>query len=632
MLPRRYAAIVPALLALAVFIASSQQPPAEAPDTNRPARTTPPPKAKSKVGKAIIKGSAKATTSVASAENATAQALLNSMSLRDRIAQLVIGVAYGDVYSTESEDYKKYHRWINDLHIGGLIVINEVEFGSARNANPFAMAVFLNQMQKLSKLPLLVGADFERAASMRVTGGTQFPHSMAFGATGDVAFSRYEGLITAREARALGVHWVLAPVADVNNNPRNPIINIRSYGEDPQVVSDHVAAFIEGAHSDPAASVLVTAKHFPGHGDVNVDSHLGLPQLSLPRDRMDTTELMPFRVAIAKGVDSIMTAHMAVPELEPSGVPATVSPKILTGLLRNELDFKGFIVTDALDMKGMTEMFATGEASVRSLIAGADVLLLPPDPEASIRAVERAVDNGRIPKQRINDSALRVLSAKVRLGLMKTRFVDINDIADTLAAPAAATKAQEIADRSVTLLRNNGNVLPLAPASRPCLILINSLRTSLQGQRFVREFRRRASNGQVFPIDTGMPLPALEGQLNGTSKSCTSFIAASFAAITSNTTEVNQFLDRLTQGSTPVIIATFNDPYMGGKFPRAAAYLTPFSSAPTSELAVAKALFGEIEISGHTPVTIPDVALLGQGIKVPRSNATLAMSRKRRAR
>ncbi|MEI9812099.1 MAG: glycoside hydrolase family 3 N-terminal domain-containing protein [Acidobacteriota bacterium] len=398
------------------------------------------------------------------------------MTLRDRIAQLVIGVAYGDVYSTESDDYKKYHHWITDSHIGGLIVINEVEFGSARNANPFAMAVFLNQMQRLSKLPLLVGGDFERAASMRVTGGTQFPHSMAFGAANDLTASRYEGLITAREARALGVHWVFAPVADVNNNPRNPVINIRSYGEDPDLVSQHVAAFIQGAHQDPAANVLVTAKHFPGHGDTDVDSHIGLPTLNIPRYRMDATELKPFRVAIANHVDSIMTAHMAVPELDASGVPATVSPKVLTDLLRNEMKFEGLIVTDAMNMQGLSEMFSTGEASVRSILAGADVLLMPPDPDLAIRAVASAVENGRIPKQRINESAVRVLAAKIRLGLLKKRLVNVDEIADTLASPEAAARAQEIADHGVTLLRNENNVVPLAPASRSCLVLINSLR------------------------------------------------------------------------------------------------------------------------------------------------------------
>lgn len=540
------------------------------------------------------------------------------MTLQDRIAQLIIGVTDGDVYSTDSEDYKKYRHWVKDLHIGGFIVNNVVEFGSARNANPYAMAVFLNQMQKMSRLPLLIGSDFERAASMRVTGGTQFPHSMAFGATGDVSASKYEGLITAREARALGVHWVFAPVADVNNNPKNPVINIRAYGEDPDLVSAHVTAFIDGAHMDPAARVLVTAKHFPGHGDTDIDSHIGLPRLAISRNRMDAMELKPFRAAIAQGVDAIMTAHMAVPELDDSGVPATVSPKVLTDLLRNELQFKNLIVTDAMNMQGLTEMFNPGEASVRSLLAGADVLLMPPDPDASIRAVMTAVQKGRIPKQRINESALRVLMAKASLGLNRKRLVDLDNIADTLASPEAAIRSQQIADHAVTLLRNDGGILPLSPAGQPCLVLINSLRISQQGQRLVREFRRKASQGQVFTVDTNMPFNALEATIQG--RTCSAIVAASFAAITANTVDMNRFLTKLTEGPVPVVIATFNDPYMGANFPKAAAYLTPFSSAPSAEIAAAKALFGEIEISGHTPVTIPQVAPLGAGIVVaPRA-------------
>lgn len=567
------------------------------------------------------KAAAKSSARTPVAPDKTAQEILDSLSFRDRVAQLVIGVAYGDVYSTQSEDYKKYHHWINDLHLGGLIVINEVEFGSARNANPFAMAVFLNQMQRLSTVPLVVGGDFERGASMRVTGGTQFPHSMAFGATGDVTLSRYEGLITAREARALGVHWVFAPVADVNNNPKNPVINIRAYGEDPELVSQHVSAFIEGAHEDPNARVLVTAKHFPGHGDVEIDSHYGLPKLTVPRARMEAMELKPFRAAIAAGVDSIMTAHMAVPDIDSSSVPSTVSAKVLTGLLRNELKFDKLIVTDAMNMQGLTGMFNNGEASVRSILAGSDVLLMPPDPEQSIRAVMAAVDQGRIPRQRINESALRVLTAKVNLGLTVDKLVDLDKVADTLASPEAAARAQQIADRSVTLLRNERGVLPISPSSEPCLVLINSLRTSLQGQRLVREFRRKASKGHVYTVDTSMPLRALEDTIEEAPHICSSIVAASFASMTADVANVNLMLDKLTGGSVPVILATFNDPYMGANFPRAAAYLTPFSSAPPSEIAVAKALFGEIEINGHTPVTIPQVADVGAGITVPARTA-----------
>lgn len=544
-----------------------------------------------------------------------ASALLAAMPLRDRVAQLVIGVANGDVYGTQSDEYKRYRHWVQDLHIGGLIVNNDVEFGSARNANPHAMAVFLNQMQRLARVPLVIGSDFERAASMRVTGGTQFPHSMAFGAAGDFEDSKYEGLITAREARALGVHWVFAPVADVNNNPKNPVINIRAYGEDPDLVSSHVAAFIEGAHMDPAARVLVTAKHFPGHGDTDVDSHYGLPRLTIGRGRMDAMELRPFRVAISKGVDSIMTAHMAVPELDPTGVPATVSAKVLTDLLRKELGFNNLIVTDAMNMQGLAGMFSNGEASVRALQAGADVLLMPSDPEQAIASVVTAVQQGRLSRQRINESALRVLRAKVRLGLTRRKLVDLDDIADVLASPESAARAQAIADRAVTLLRNEGRVLPLSAAGQPCLVLINSLRTSLQGQRLVREFRRKAPRGAVVTLDTGMPYGSLEFAMDA-AQGCTVIVAANFAAMTASMAEVDRLLMKLSTGSVPLVIASFNDPYAGARFPGAAGYLTPFSSAPSAELAVAKALFGEIPITGRTPVSIPELAPLGAGITV----------------
>jgi beta-glucosidase-like glycosyl hydrolase len=206
--------------------------------------------------------------------------------------------------------------------------------------------------------------------------------------------------------RSLGIHWIFAPVADVNNNPLNPIINLRSYGEDPEQVSRHVAAFIDGAHSDPDARVLLSAKHFPGHGDTDVDSHLGLPRLEVPRERLDAMELKPFEAAIARGVDSIMTAHMAVPALDPSGMPATVSPNVLTALLRDELKFKGLIVTDSMAMQGLTMLFDSGEGSVRSMIAGADVLLMPPDPAKAIRAVVGAVEDGRISRQRLDQSVM----------------------------------------------------------------------------------------------------------------------------------------------------------------------------------------------------------------------------------
>ncbi len=551
------------------------------------------------------------------AEQRAAQALMKPMSLRDKAAQLVIVVADGDVYSTKSPDYEKYRHWVADLRVGGIIINNASQNGLVRNAEPHALAVFLNQMQRLARTPLLVSSDFERAASMRVTGGTRFPHSMAFGAADDLAATRYEGLTAAREARALGIHWIFAPVADVNNNPLNPIINLRSYGEDPEQVSRHVAAFIEGAHSDPDSRVLVTAKHFPGHGDTDVDSHLGLPRLDISRERLDAMELKPFETAIAHGVDSIMTAHISVPALEPSGVPATVSPKVLTALLRDELKFKGLIVTDSMAMQGLTMLFDSGEGSVRSIIAGADVLLMPPDPDKAIRAVVGAVEDGRISRQRLEQSVARVLAAKISLGLTnKKKLVNLDAISDVLDSPEAAEKAQAVADHAVTLIRNDRGVLPLASGSRPCLIVITELRISQFGQRTIQEFRRRAPNARIISLETGLPLAALEATTGDTS-ACSAIVAASFASVSADLKDVKPFLTTLSMSSVPLVLLPFENPYLLTSIPNATAYLTTFSSSLPSEIAAVRALFGEIPITGHTPVTIPGFAKLGDGIQSP---------------
>jgi len=550
-------------------------------------------------------------------EQRATQGQMKAMSLRDKVAQLVIVNANGDVYSTKSPDYEKYRHWVADLHVGGIIINNASQNGLVRNAEPHALAVFLNQMQKLAKTPLLVASDFERAASMRVTGGTRFPHSMAFGAANDLAATKFEGLTAAREARALGIHWIFAPVADINNNPQNPIINLRSYGEDPAQVSRHVSAFIDGAHSDSDSRVLVTAKHFPGHGDTDVDSHLGLPRLEVSRDRLDAMELKPFQAAISRGVDSIMTAHMAVPALDPSGMPATVSHNVLTALLRDELKFKGLIVTDSMAMQGLTMLFDSGEGSVKSIIAGADVLLMPPDPDKAIRAVVGAVEDGRISRQRLEQSVARVLAAKLALGLSnKKKLVNLDAISDVLDSPEAAEKAQAVADHAVTLIRNGRDVLPFSTASRPCLIVITELRISQFGQRTIQDFRRRAPNGRAVALDTGLPLAALEATV-GDLTACSAIVVASFASVSADLKDVKPFLALLATSSAPLVLLPLENPYLITNVPNATAFLTTFSSSLPSETAAMKALFGEIPITGHTPVSIPGFAQLGDGIQLP---------------
>jgi beta-N-acetylhexosaminidase len=551
-----------------------------------------------------------------SPEQRAAQGLLKSMSLRDRVAQLVIGVAYGDVPSRTSPEYEKFRHWIHDLRIGGLIINNRVQYGIARNAAPHAFALFLNQMQKLAKTPLIVGADFERGASMRVTDGARFPYNMAIGASGDVEAARYEGLETAREARALGVHWIFAPVADVNNNPANPVINIRSFGENPDEVSRYVTAYIEGAHSDPKNRVLVTAKHFPGHGDTDVDSHMDLPRLGATRERMNQVELKPFEAAIGHGVDAIMTAHLAVPAIEPEEIPSTASPKVVTGLLREELGFKGLIVTDALDMLGYASQFKSGEGSVRAIEAGADVLLMPPNPEQAIRDVVAAVERGRISRQRIDESALRILSAKIRVGVIKTRMVNLDEVSDVLESPDADSRVQQMSDRAVTLVRNDRNTVPIAP-SKACLVIVTERRISQYGQRMAAEFRARAKDARVIFVDPSMPLTALADDVGDVS-TCSTVSMAVFLSGGALGGDLPAFLQKLADGPAPSVLIGMGSPYVFATVPKVAAFLTALSPTVPSEVSAVKALFGEIAIGGKLPVTIPGLAQYGSGIQLSK--------------
>jgi len=550
------------------------------------------------------------------AEQRAAQAMLRSLNLHDRVAQLVIGVCYGDVPGSDTREFIKFRHWVKDLHIGGLIMNNRVQYGLVHNAEPHAMALFFNQMQKLSKTPLLIAGDFERGSSMRVSDTIRFPFNMAFGAARDVEASRHQGVATAREARALGVQWIFAPVADVNNNPQNPVINIRSYGENPEEVAQHVAAYIDGAHSDPKNVVLVSAKHFPGHGDTSIDSHLDLARVDASRDRMSEVELKPFQAAIEHQVDSIMTVHLTVPAIEPENIPATVSARVLTGLLREDLGFKGLVVTDAMDMAGLTKQFATGEASVRAIEAGADVLLMPPDPDAAIRAVLAAVASGRITRRRIDESVLRVLQAKVRVGLPKKKLVDLDAVSDALDSDDEAKRSQSVADRALTLVRNEGAVLPLAAPNQACLVVSARIRLSSFGQRLAEEFHRRAPQSRIVFIDNSLPMAALDA-VTGDVSACSAVVFATFTTSPALGGDLAAYLEKLAASSTPVALVSFGSPYLLSGFPKVAAYMAAFSTATPSEVSVAKALLGEIAITGHMPVTIPDFAQYGEGIQLP---------------
>jgi beta-N-acetylhexosaminidase len=548
--------------------------------------------------------------------------LLRSLSLHDRIAQLVIVRAYGDYLRSDDPEYKTLLRLIRQEHIGGFIVANRIRNGAVINAQPFEMAAFINHMQRMAKTPLLVASDFERGASMRVAKTAKFPYFMAYGAAHDLMATRQLGAITAREARSLGIRWVFAPDADVNNNPENPIINVRSYGEDPQAVAAGVSAFIEGAHSDSLNYVLVTAKHFPGHGDTGEDSHMQLAKLDQPRERIESVELVPFRAAVGHGVDSIMTAHMAVPALEQQEMPATVSENVLTGLLRNEIGFRGLIVTDAMDMQGLTSLYSQGEAAVRVIEAGGDVLLMPSDPEACIRALVAAVKSGRISRQRIDMSAAKVMAAKQQVGLLRNRFVNLDAMSDDLEDPRFEQMAQSVADRAFTLVKDDQRLFPMTGTVGSCLIVMDEGEFSMRGQTLATELRRGLPDLRTYVTNPGIPDPVLAAIASDAS-TCKQIYVAAFVTVAAYRGTVglqgglNSFMNKLVHSPVPVALISLGNPYLLRDFPEVRSYAATFSTSTTSEIAAAKAILGEIPISGKMPVSIPGLAKIGDGLDVP---------------
>ncbi|MEO8596634.1 MAG: glycoside hydrolase family 3 N-terminal domain-containing protein [Candidatus Solibacter sp.] len=552
---------------------------------------------------------------------------MKGMTLRDEVAQLVFVAFHGAAPNSRSREYRRFLSQIRDLKVGGLILVNWSNGRVIQKAEPYAVAAFLNRMQRVAKTPLMVSGDFERGASMRVDGTTVFPHAMAFGAAGNPAYSRYEGEVTAREARALGVHWVYYPVADVNNNPDNPIINIRSYGENPQAVAEQVMAFTEGAHSDKKNYTLTTVKHFPGHGDTAVDSHLNMPTILVDRERLDRVELVPFKAAVDAGVDAVMTAHIAVPALSPPGIPSTLSSAILTDLLKKDLGFKGIIVTDALEMAGIVKTFSTGDAAVRAIEAGADILLMPTDPEAVVKAVTAAVQSGRLTRRRIQESVIKILAAKEKVGLDRKRFVDLENISDVVDAPESNDKAQEIADHAVTLVRNGQSMIPLAAPDKACYIAMPESRTSSEGQAFIQEVRKIATRATLNTWDPTYSRDQLDEAV-GKLSACDSYILAAFTSVGAYRGTVGMLggelphaVEALIATGKPVAMIALGNPYVLRNFAGVTAYLATFSNVAPSEIAAARAVLGEIPIGGHLPVTIPGQAAYGEGIQLPATRA-----------
>jgi len=577
-----------------------------------------------------------------------AEQTLRRLSTEEKVGQLFVVWVRAKFLNVEAPEYLQLRDDIRKYHPGGLTMTVPWDPPFLYRSQPYEAAELLNRLQQDSKLPLLIAADFERGVTMRLHGATEFPHAMAFGAASKPEYANAFGRITAQEARAIGVHWNFFPDADVNSNPANPIINTRSFGEDPQQVGDLVDAYIRGARAN---GMMTTVKHFPGHGDTATDSHLGVAQVTGNLARLKAVELPPFQRAIEAGVDSVMVAHVSIPALDPDpNHVATTSPQIVTGLLKNQLGFKGIVITDALDMAGLTRLYAAhiGRAAVDAFKAGNDVLLIPADLDASYRAMLEAVRTGEIPQTHLDASVLKILKAKASLNLHKTRLVNIEALSTVVGKPENLALGQQIADDSITLVRDNGKLLPLkssgtATATLPyqrvegvrdimvVIVFSDDMRTEA-GRRLEREIRERVPDANVTYVDPRVAGAMADDVLKAVDNA-QSVIAAvyevpvpgkvmkgtngatnSVGLSDASGTLLQKVLDHAAEKTA---VLAMGNPYLAQDFPAVQNYLCTFSNATVSEVSVVKALFGEIAIRGHLPVSIPNIAQRGAGIERP---------------
>lgn len=566
---------------------------------------------------------------------------LRSLTLDEKIGQMIIAEANVVFWNREGEEYRTLRHHIVDNKVGGVILFR---------SQVWPTAVVTNRWQEMAKVPLLISADLEMGPGMRLDDTPWWAPNMAVAATGDPNWARLQGEATALQARAVGVNWLFAPVVDVNNNPDNPVINTRSYGEDPETVAEFAKAFIEGAQ---AAGAMACAKHFPGHGDTATDSHIGLPIVDVNRGRLDKLELVPFRAAIAAGVGSIMSAHIALPQIETElaapvrtlsereaaaaeflsqtevraarvTLPSTLSPKIMTGLLREELKFNGLITTDALSMAGVAARYTPAQAAVRSVKAGADVLTKSPDIDAAIAGIKAAVARGEITEARINASVERVLRAKAALGLNVKRTVSLGEVDRVVSNPRFNEIAQQIADRSITLVRDEQKRLPIDPKGRLLNITFTDEEDRSITKVFVDELRSRATQTESVLLGNHSTetdvLWALKRLDEGGYKAVIFSVAVRARSGKGSVAlpPIGKRLAReLIERKLPLVLISFGNPYLLAATPDAPSYLLAYSPFAVSQRAAAKAVFGEIEIVGKLPAAIPGLYPRGSGISTP---------------
>jgi beta-N-acetylhexosaminidase len=583
-------------------------------------------------------------------DTAWADSVLATLSLRDKAAQMVWPWMLGDYTASDDANFRRVERLMREQHLGGMII----SVGS-----PTEIAAKLNALQSASPLPLLVGADLETGAAFRARGGyflpnaidlggaTNFPYAMGIGASRDSSLAYAMGKVTALEGRALGIHMAFAPVVDVNNNPKNPVISLRSFGENPQLVAGLGAAFVRGIQEN---GMLATAKHFPGHGDTEQNSHLELARVDASRARIDSVELVPFRAAVNAGVRGVMTFHGLMPALDTTPIAATLNPRIMTDLLRGDLGFKGLVITDALDMNGVLGKMTMGEVTQRAVAAGADVLLMPTDNVAAIDAVVDGVRTGKFPESRIDASVRKLLAAKHEMGLDRQRFVDVQAMRAIVGDSANMATARTAAERAITLVKDSLGIVPLGRLPKTARIVSLTIAPKVDlgaGSTFNGELTRAfpavrsltlspeslygaASGATVGAAVAGgtyvaSPQPALfpasvENALRA-SQGADVVIVSSYFGASSSTAKLaapggmGALIDSLQRTGAKVVLVTFSNPYIASELPSTPAYVVAWGSAPVSQRAAARAMLGLAPITGQLPITIPSVAGYGTGLR-----------------
>ncbi|MCS6874331.1 MAG: glycoside hydrolase family 3 N-terminal domain-containing protein [Acidobacteriota bacterium] len=569
---------------------------------------------------------------------------LKQMTLDEKIGQLIhIGIN-AKFLPQDSPEFIALKRQVTENKIGGIIFFM---------GNVYDTVHLINRMQELADIPLLISADFETGVGMRLENTLVFPWNMAIAATGNTDFARKQGEIIARESKALGVHQVFAPVVDVNNNPENPVINVRSYGEDPKMVAKFAVAFIEGLQS---GAVLATAKHFPGHGDTSVDSHRGLPVINVTRKRLEEYEFYPFREAIRAGVASVMVSHISLPRIddfpvsplkerykptytdvevitEGTTIPATLSRRIVTGILKKEMGFDGLIVTDAMNMSGLTIYFNQDEAAVRAIEAGVDVLLMPANVDQVLKGLRQAVASGRISEERINESVRKQLAWKYHLGLHKKKTVSIDDIDKIVSNKEARDFADKIAENAITLVKNEDGILPIsADDKRRFFFLAITNSEESDSTIFFRTFRNKklttSVRGDLESVDFGLIKPDTNAsQISDIRKRIEAsdvVIAGFFVRVRSgakNSIEVPEAGKEIVKQiieNKKLIAISFGNPYILREFPEMKTYIVAYGDMPSLQRATALALFGEIDFRGRLPITIMPGYPSGLGLSIKK--------------